>query len=329
MAEMQAEAAGKTRVALVLSDGKPGHENQSKALAEGLGLAVKIVPCLYPSKGRKALSYLLDRVGVLADLTGVWPGAQAVAAEAQVACLIGAGSNTFYSLKVLRKRLGVPCVAILTPGGYRLGDFDVILAPAFDRPPKRENLLEVPTNLTPARPEFYRAQTEAFLARHQPTRERAVGVIIGGKNAIADVSPEWLDAQLKAVFAATPEAEHWVTTSRRTSPAAEEVVRRYPFDYRLLFSEDHFNPIPAFVERCERLFVTAESTGMLSEAVAVGRAAVEVLDNLSPKAGKFGRFVEGLCAAGYAHRFDGTLGETVRKVDLGPILAEVRARLAR
>lgn len=313
--------------AIILTDGKPGHENQSKALAAGLGLEAVLLPCTYPCRVRKSLSLLCDWLGIRPDLTGTEAAARELAAQG-ACCLIGAGSNTFYTLKRLRQRLGLPAIAILTPRGYALSGFDAILAPAFDRPPVRENVIPLPTNLTPARPDFYEAQTAAFLERYVPAKPRAVGIIIGGKNAIADVQAPWLRAQLEALFAATPECEHWVTTSRRTSPEAEAVIRDFPFDYRLLFSEDHFNPIPAFVTRCERLFVTAESTGMLSEAVAIGQSAVEVLDNLAPNAGKFRRFVDGLCAEGYAHRFDGSLGNAKRKVDLTPLFADLRSRLA-
>ena len=132
---------------------------------------------------------------------------------------------------------------------------------------------------------------------------------------------------LLAVFAATPGCERWVTTSRRTSPEAEAVLAEFPFDYTLLFSQDRFNPIPAFVTQCERLFVTADSTGMLSEAVAIGSAAVEILDNLTVATGKFARFVDNLCAEGYAHRFDGLPGDARRKVNLAPTLAALRTLL--
>lgn len=307
--------------ALILSDGKPGHENQSKALAEGLGLSFRIVPCVFPSKACKTLSYLLDRLGIRPNLTGV------PLPEDRPSLLIGAGSNTFYTLKVLKRALGVPCVAVLTPGGYRFGGFDAVLAPVFDTPPDLPNVIRMPTNLTPARPDFYVEQTKAFRERYTQTKPRAVAVIVGGRNAIADVTPGWLGDQLRRIFDATPDCEHWVTTSRRTSPEAEAVIDSFPFDYRLIFSRERFNPIPAFVTSCEMLFVTADSTGMLSEAVAIGTSAVEVLDNLSAKAGKFGRFVDGLCEAGYAHRFDGTLGHATRKVDPAPVMAAVCERI--
>jgi hypothetical protein len=66
---------------------------------------------------------------------------------------------------------------------------------------------------------------------------------------------------------------------------------------------------------------------MLSEAVAVGEAKVEVLDNLTVSTGKFARFVDLLCEEGYAHRFDGSIGISDRKVDLAPIFADLKMRL--
>ena len=61
--------------ALILSDGKPGHENQSKALAEGLGFSFRILPCVYPKKAKKTLSYLCDHLGLSMDLAGILPEA--------------------------------------------------------------------------------------------------------------------------------------------------------------------------------------------------------------------------------------------------------------
>lgn len=310
--------------ALILTDGKPGHENQSRALADGLGLTYDLLPCTYPTRWRKTLSLLLDRLHLSVDLTRLLPR---LPSTTPPTLLIGAGSNTFYPLKVLAKHLQIPSIALLTPKGYRLDDFDIILSPAFDNPPPRDNILTLPTNLTPARPHYYQSQTEAFLQRYTPQKSRAVGVIIGGKNPIADVTPEWLEPQLQRLFAATPECEHWVTTSRRTSPEVDALLDRFPFEYKLIFSREQFNPIPAFVTQCERLFVTAESTGMLSEAVAIGHSAVEILDNLISRKNKFARFVDHLCTENYAHLFDGTLGNATRKVDLTPLFHAIRQKI--
>jgi mitochondrial fission protein ELM1 len=108
------------------------------------------------------------------------------------------------------------------------------------------------------------------------------------------MTPEWMRSQLEEIFAVHKKAgrEIWVTTSRRTPPEAEAVVDSFPFDYKLLYSKDHFNPIPAFVSLASHLYVSAESTGMLSEACSFGKAEVHVMDNLNPGPHKFRRFAE-------------------------------------
>ena len=66
----------------------------------------------------------------------------------------------------------------------------------------------------------------------------------------------------------------------------------------------------------KRLYVTAESTGMLSEACTFGSANVVALDNLNPGPHKFRRFVENLRTGGYV---DGS-----RKIDLADEFAAAR-----
>ena len=99
-------------------------------------------------------------------------------------------------------------------------------------------------------------------------------------------------------------------------PEVEAVVDSYPWAYKLIYSKDHFNPIPAFVQLAKRLYVTAESTGMLSEACTFGKAEVVALDNLKPGPHKFRRFVENLRQEGYV---DGC-----RKVDLSAEFSRAR-----
>ena len=152
-------------------------------------------------------------------------------------------------------------------------------------------------------------------------------MIIGGPNAAATLTPDALKRDLDRLFALTEGRERWVTTSRRTPPEVEALVADYPFDYTLLFSRDTFNPIPAFVTLCERLFVTADSTGMISEAVTHGTASVEVLMTLKNTASKFGRFLHNLEKEGAVHFFDGTLGDAARKVDLTPAFERARTML--
>lgn len=297
---------------LILTDGKAGHENQSRAFARALGRDFTVAPVKFKSPLHKAMSYLLDNIGVRSrSLFSSVPLPDGICA------VVGTGSGTFYAAKTLARAAGVKCGVVLYPRGYGISSFDCILAPAFDRPPKAPNVVEIPANLVANDEAFYKSGTKAFLERHPSAKDaEAVAVIIGGPNKCSTMTADWMRTQLDQIFATCkreaqdqkPETrnsklEFWVTTSRRTPPEVEAVVDSFPFDYKLIYSRERFNPIPAFVSLARTLYVTAESTGMLSEACMFGKAEVRVMDNLNPGPHKFRRFAE-TCAAMGAKKFD-------------------------
>lgn len=304
---------------LILTDGKAGHENQSRAFARALGRETVIIPVKFKSPLHKALSYLLDHLGIhtLSLFTPIDPKLETRNHAPAYAAVIGTGSGTFYAAKTLARAAGVKCGVVLYPRGYKISTFDCILAPAFDRPPKAPNVVEIPANLVANDEAFYKSGTKAFLERHPSAKDaEAVAVIIGGPNKCSTMTADWMRTQLDQIFATCkreaqdqkPETrnsklEFWVTTSRRTPPEVEAVVDSFPFDYKLIYSRERYNPIPAFVSLARTLYVTAESTGMLSEACMFGKAEVRVMDNLNPGPHKFRRFAES-CAAMGAEKFD-------------------------
>ena len=309
---------------LILTDGKAGHENQSRAFARALGCEPELLPIQFRSPIAKALSYLLDLFGIL-TLRLFKPFSQSqnqVISQSQgFRAVLGTGSGTFYAAKAIAHRLGVPCGVVLYPRGYRLAGFDCILAPSFDRPDNVPNVIPIPANLVASDAAFYEAGVKAFRERHAPSDRPAVAVIVGGPNKCSTMSADWMRAQLESIFAKYGPANHefWVTTSRRTPPEVEAVVDSFPFDYKLLYSRDHFNPIPAFVSLASVIFVTAESTGMISEVCTFGTAEVEVLDNLKSGPHKFRRFIDDLRSAGH-------VGGAV-KIDLSEQFARARTLL--
>ena len=321
------------RKVLILTDGKAGHENQSKAFARALGCEFDLVEIHFKSAFHKALSYLFDHLGIhtLSLFTNHEPRTtnhEPRTTNHEYGAVLGTGSGTFYAAKSLARKLGVKCGVVLYPRGYRIASFDCVLAPAFDRPPLAPNVITIPVNLVASDEAFYAAGTEAFRARYTPSDKTAVAVIVGGPNKCSTMTADWMRAQLDQIFATYKPTSHepqttnheiWVTTSRRTPPEVEAVIDSFPFDYKLLYSKDHFNPIPAFVKLAHTLYVTAESTGMISESCTFGTAEVRVLNNLKPGPHKFRRFVEDLARGGYV---DGA-----RKVDLSEQFTRARQLL--
>ena len=282
------------KTALILTDGKAGHENQSKAFVRALGCGFELSKVEFRSRSAKALSYPLDLAGVHTEKLFRM---EKEAVRGGYSFVVGAGSGTFYAVKTLARALGIPSAALLYPRGYRISGFSCVMAPAFDEPPKADNVVEIPVNLVAADVEFYEKGVEEFSARHRRTKD-AVAVIVGGPNRRSTMTAGWMRGELEKIFAENRSSEFWVTTSRRTPPEVEAVVDSFPFDYKLIYSRDRFNPIPAFVKLARRLYVTAESTGMLSEACTFGSAEVYALDNLTAGRHKFRRFLDGLASGG-------------------------------
>jgi len=300
--------------AAIITDGRPGHFNQSIALCKHLSLDYELVDVVFKSNLHRLLSYMLDRLGIYTDRLF---RSRLPSPDAQL--VISAGSTTFYANKVLSRKLDVPNISILHAQGYRL-DFSHIFCPAYDQPPKRDNITEIPLNLCAADPATFAAKTDEFNSIH-PCKKPAIGIIVGGPNAVSEIDPSEFRAQLEKIFELTEGYERWITTSRRTPKKIEAIVDAFTFDYALINSRDSYNPVPAFIQICDRLFVTSDSASMISECASFGTAKVEILMNRQLKTpNKFEILIHGLEKQGAVHLFDGTLGSAHTKIDLGPIL---------
>ena len=295
---------------LILSDGKQGHVSQSIALAHHLGRPFETAGVRFRSRPFKLLSYLLDRIGAYLPSLLRWDPP-----EGPFCAVVSAGSETYYANKVLARRLGVPSVAIMLPRGYRL-DFDRIIAQEHDRPPRKENILVLPVNLSKVEPKG------VFRPR---AGERYVALVVGGPNPVFGFDREPFREALDAVFACFPGFRFVVTTSRRTPAGIEEEIDRYPFEEKFLYSRNPVNPIPDFLASCEYVFLTADSTSMISEAVTFGSARIEIIPLPTRKdPGKYGRMIGKLAELGCVHRFDGRPGTADRKIDLGKMLGGIK-----
>ena len=283
---------------LILNDGRVGHLNQSIALAKYLGADYDIAEVVPRFKWSKICSYLLDRMKIKRDFLfhplELYPPYEIV---------IGTGSSTAYMVKVVAAKLYAKSIMMMLPKGYRY-DFDLIFAQVHDNPPSRDNIITLSANFAYAEPRgIYQA------------KKKSIALVIGGDTKLFKISKEKLKAQLDYIAAHYPEHELAVTTSPRTPEDIEVMIEHYGFDYTVLFSKNPVNPIADFLEQCETVFLTGDSTSMISEAVSYGNANIVVLPLDVKKPNKFTRFVASLEAEGYLHVFDGTIKEANRKID--------------
>lgn len=287
---------------LILSDGKPGHANQSIAFARHLGLDYDVLRVSFRAKMFKGLSFVLDWLGIYTESFF-----ECEPAQDNYAAVASAGSATYYAAKTLARRLNIPVVAIMLPSGYAY-DFDLIIAQDHDHPPVQANILSLPVNLC--------YPVAAGLVKPQG-RKPVVSLIIGGPSRHFRMDAERLRGQIQRVLELFPGGDFLVTTSRRTPPEVESLVESFPFRYKLIYSAEPVNPVPDFLAISDYVFVTEDSTSMISEAVCTGSACVEILPLESTgKRNKVGQMVRALESRGCVHVFDGEFGRQNEKLCL-------------
>ncbi|MEE4108600.1 MAG: ELM1/GtrOC1 family putative glycosyltransferase [Halieaceae bacterium] len=267
---------------VVVSDGKPGHLNQSLGLAEALqrrcaGLVVRSVPALSRAAALRVL------------LTGNHePGAASL--------LIGAGHGTHLTLLALRRALRCPAIVLMRPSLPGIL-FDLRIEPRHDGGSETERcwLSDGPVN------------------RLRPgAGPRTQGLIlIGGPSPhFAWDEPSLLD-QLAAICDGSG---HWqLSTSRRTPASFVASLRER--DLPGLDVHDAADLPPGWLTRqlpaARCCWVSPDSASMVYEALTAG-CAVGTLD-LAPRAGsRVAGAVADLAARGLITRFaDRRAGEAL------------------
>ncbi|MGW8169028.1 MAG: ELM1/GtrOC1 family putative glycosyltransferase [Sulfurovaceae bacterium] len=308
---------------LIVSDGRKGHLNQSIALAKYLGYEYDVMEVYFKSKILKLFSYLLDRIGVytmsifeirdglprlfqsLADTDGVianevWQFKNKFENYNIAVC---AGSSTYYAAKVIAKKLNVKSISMMLPRGYRY-DFDVMFAQTHDNPPKQSNIIEIPANFSFIQP----------LGLYKP-KKRSIGIVIGGNNSYLEIDKDKLKSQLDFIKKQFKDFEIAITSSPRTPKEIEDFIKSYHFDYEVIYSQNPINPIPDFLAHCDTVFITSDSTSMISEIISFGEANVVILPLRPKKSNKFDDLISRLEADGYLHIFNGKIINKNKKID--------------
>lgn len=250
---------------LILSDSKAGHLNQSIAFAKLKNLEYDIVEI---KNSLKALSYLFAFFKIYLNLSRLHVKSKNYRA------VVSTGSSTYYANRYLAKRFATKSVAIMLPKGFRYSGFDYILANTHDNPPKKNNIIKLPINLSISEP----------LGLIKQDDKKSLAIIIGGSNAVFEMQEAQIKSLLDRVFQTYPNHLKYITTSRRTPKEIDLLLQRYDFDYKIIYSKDSsINPIPDFLAVCDELFITIDSTSMLSEARANSDAFLHVVDLPSKK----------------------------------------------
>ena len=86
---------------------------------------------------------------------------------------------------------------------------------------------------------------------------------------------------------------------------------------KLIWRNDRYNPIPAFMQLCDKLFITDDSASMISEAVSYGSANVIVIETINKtKRNKLKKLTNQLVADGYACFLSDTNIQLTKKINI-------------
>ena len=276
-----------------------GHVNQSIAFAKHLKADYDIITVSFTCKAFKMLSYVLDWLHCyVAGIFSYEPPKQP-----SFDAIVCAGSTTYYAAKVLSKKFHLPSITMMLPKGYRY-DFDTIFAQTHDNPPFQHNIIPLPANFSYVGPK----------GLFEP-KGKSVGIIIGGNNALFTMDKARMKSQFDFIFTHFAGYEIAVTTSPRTPKEIESLVESYPFAYSVIFSQNKINPIADFLHHCEVVFITMDSTSMISEAISYGASYIEILPLDNTQNTKFYTMVQTLEREGYLHIFNDSVALNNRKIN--------------
>jgi mitochondrial fission protein ELM1 len=243
--------------ALIISDGKPGHIQQSIAFCKLKKIPYDLME-FQATKVQKFFYYIFAFFGYFPKIK----------IEKNYDVIVSAGSSTYYANLALAKNTHAKSVAIMLPQGFKYSLFDYIIANAHDNPPTLHNIISFPLSLSIASPQRI----------VKKNKDQCIGVVIGGPNDIFSMHAEDIKAVLDDINIRYQDVQIVLTTSRRTPKEVELLIQQYDFDYSLIYSkEPNINPIDDFIAICDEIYVSCDSISMLSHIKANSKAKVHII----------------------------------------------------
>ena len=289
----------------MVSDGIRGHENQSKGIAWWLselgGASVELLtmPKLSgwprflwykirsrslknsePDVCRKWLESVPEGEGLLRDVENTLENSSV---EAEDVLFVSAGSSAAPWCLALARAVGGKCCTIMTPSVLGTKPFDLAIVPEHDFPESAPNTLVTLGAPNMIRPDLLEEESRKLSKMYPPTGSERWAILLGGDDANYTLSPSWIEGTIPDILndAEKAGADVYITTSRRTSPEAEEEIINIVKDRSsvralILASREEWNPVPGMLGLCGKVFCTEDSVSMISEAVTAG-CEVEIL----------------------------------------------------
>jgi uncharacterized protein len=264
----------------VLSDGKPGHENQSFGLAEAIG---RVRPV------RISKISLAGSGGPLSRLRRAFQESREQPAPR---LLIGAGHATHLAMLALSRKHHAPCVLMMKPT-LPSALFDLCLIPEHDLGGK-----EGPDHVVPTLGALNRVPPPGDGPRHGGL------ILLGGPSSSHGWDGDAIRTAIEAIVIAGKDRPWRVTDSRRSPEGTlESLTSACPALAAYPHGETGRDWLPQRLAEAAEVWVTEDSVSMIYEALSSGaRVGLLPVPSLK-KAGRVARGIAKLVEEGFVTRF--------------------------
>lgn len=252
-------------VTWIITEDLAGTRNQCLGVAEALGV-IPIVKTITLKEPWKTLSpylgfegsYMFSGDGLLPP----WPD-----------LLIASGRKTIAASRFIKNKSGGKTFTVqIQDPRVSNKNFDLVAVPFHD-PTRGENVLvthAAPNRITDQKLNAARIEFENLLSHLSSPR---VAVMIGGNSKSHRMTPTITNNLCSQILNLAEQGVGvMITASRRTSPANERILKE-KLSHKNIYYWDGTgtNPYFGFLAWADALFVTSDSTSMISEAATTGK----------------------------------------------------------
>lgn len=288
---------------LVISDGRRGIENQALGLAEA---AARLRPCeLEPLRIEAGKAFKAASPTLQFALKSKPSDYGMMGAPPDLA--IGCGRQAIAPLLALKKAAPECFTAYIQDPRLDPSRFNLVIAPEHDMlsGANVETMIGSPNRVIKAE---VAGKTIKFADRLDRLPIPRAAFLIGGNSKTHKLTPQIHDAHI-AIAKTIIQKRHslLISTSRRTPDFARKGWEALEAEYKDIWLYDGITPNPyaAFLGGAEFIFVTEDSTNMLTEAASTGKTVFRL--PMEGKAGKFQTLYEQLETRCHITRFDDNL----------------------
>jgi KDO2-lipid IV(A) lauroyltransferase len=284
---------------LILYDGKVGHLRQGEALvklieniADQRHLEIKTKVLKIDFKNRPTA--ILQSLGLILAQRGSCQGCllclkaflkldsfrelQSYFADIVISC----GSSTAAVNFVISGENQAKSVVVMRPGLLSTKRFDLVIMPRHDNPPKRKNIVVTEGALNLIDDEYLASCVLRFASCVKIEKDLVLGLLLGGDTKTFKLSLDLLKPLISQIklFLERYDGQILITTSRRTSPEVEGLIKQEFSNYRrcrlLVIANEKNIPeaVGGILGLSKIVIVSPESISMISEAASCGRYVV-------------------------------------------------------